>query len=162
MGAEGPHADRKTARMVISLEGFCSWKIMQDPTQQGTQKYTFLPLYERDWIIRPTDPFPALKSALSGHLFQSNGEVLQAVKIFPRSLGTDFYQDGFLKLISGKGIESLSNQLPSKAEISEQHSFQFGQNCPQLDNNRERRSPQERISKLKEAQHILEEEVFFS
>ncbi|GBN49375.1 hypothetical protein AVEN_162332-1 [Araneus ventricosus] len=29
---EGPHADLKTAIMAISLEGFCSWTIMQDPT----------------------------------------------------------------------------------------------------------------------------------
>ncbi|GBL78964.1 hypothetical protein AVEN_48929-1 [Araneus ventricosus] len=45
-------------------------------------------------------PFPALKSALSGRHFRSNEEVLKAVKNFLRSPGTDFYQDGFLKLIS--------------------------------------------------------------
>ncbi|GBN03399.1 hypothetical protein AVEN_228765-1 [Araneus ventricosus] len=44
--------------------------------------------------------FPALKSALSGRHFRSNEEVQQAVKNLLRSLGTDFYQDGFLKLIS--------------------------------------------------------------
>ncbi|GBM48373.1 hypothetical protein AVEN_103559-1 [Araneus ventricosus] len=44
--------------------------------------------------------FPALKSALSGRHFRSNEDVRQAVTNFRPSLGTDFYQDGFLKLIS--------------------------------------------------------------
>ncbi|GBL79004.1 hypothetical protein AVEN_48962-1 [Araneus ventricosus] len=44
--------------------------------------------------------FPALKSALSDHYFRRNKEVQKSVKNFLRSLGTDFYQDGFLKLIS--------------------------------------------------------------
>ncbi|GBO16183.1 hypothetical protein AVEN_125790-1 [Araneus ventricosus] len=43
---------------------------------------------------------PTLKSALSGSHFRSNEEVRKAVKNIPRSLSTDFYQDGFLKLIS--------------------------------------------------------------
>ncbi|GBO15879.1 Histone-lysine N-methyltransferase SETMAR [Araneus ventricosus] len=43
---------------------------------------------------------PALKSVLSGRHFRSNDEVHQTVKNFLRSLGTDFYQDGFLKFIS--------------------------------------------------------------
>ncbi|GBN16800.1 hypothetical protein AVEN_218463-1 [Araneus ventricosus] len=42
----------------------------------------------------------ALKSALSGRHFRSNEEVQQAVKNFLRSLGTEFYQDAFLKLTS--------------------------------------------------------------
>ncbi|GBL88204.1 hypothetical protein AVEN_117789-1 [Araneus ventricosus] len=44
--------------------------------------------------------FPALKSALWGRHFRGNEEMQQAVKNFLRSLGTDFYQEGFLKLIS--------------------------------------------------------------
>ncbi|GBM43610.1 hypothetical protein AVEN_210551-1 [Araneus ventricosus] len=44
--------------------------------------------------------FPAMKSAISRRHFRSNEEVQLAVKNFLRSLGTDFYQDGFLKLIS--------------------------------------------------------------
>ncbi|GBN20553.1 hypothetical protein AVEN_66599-1 [Araneus ventricosus] len=44
--------------------------------------------------------FPALKSALSGRHFRSNGEVQLAVKNFFPSLGTDIYQNGLLKLIS--------------------------------------------------------------
>ncbi|GBM38409.1 hypothetical protein AVEN_260799-1 [Araneus ventricosus] len=43
--------------------------------------------------------FPTLKSALSGRRFRSSEEVQQAMKNFLRSLGADFYQDGFLKLI---------------------------------------------------------------
>ncbi|GBM54321.1 hypothetical protein AVEN_145930-1 [Araneus ventricosus] len=43
--------------------------------------------------------FPALKSPLSGHHFRNNEEMQQAVN-FLRSLGTDFHQDGFLKLNS--------------------------------------------------------------
>ncbi|GBL96921.1 hypothetical protein AVEN_182505-1 [Araneus ventricosus] len=81
MATEGPHADHKTARMAISLEGFWSWTIMQDPTQQGTQKNTFVAWDGRDWITRSTSPillhqsphlFPALASALSGRHFRSN------------------------------------------------------------------------------------------
>ncbi|GBO07816.1 hypothetical protein AVEN_69884-1 [Araneus ventricosus] len=52
--------------------------------------------------------FPALKSALSGRHFRSNEEVLQAVKNFLRSLATNFYQDGFLKLISRYDKVSMS------------------------------------------------------
>ncbi|GBM72388.1 hypothetical protein AVEN_96532-1 [Araneus ventricosus] len=44
--------------------------------------------------------FSAAKSTLSGRHFRSNEELRQAVKNYLRSLGTDFYQDGFLKLIS--------------------------------------------------------------
>ncbi|GBN10413.1 hypothetical protein AVEN_12166-1 [Araneus ventricosus] len=44
--------------------------------------------------------FHTLKSELSGRHFRSNEEVRLAVKNFFRSLGTDFYQAGFLKLIS--------------------------------------------------------------
>ncbi|GBM03633.1 hypothetical protein AVEN_203198-1 [Araneus ventricosus] len=43
---------------------------------------------------------PALKSALSGRHFRSNEDVRRAVKNFLHSLGTDFHQDCFLKLIS--------------------------------------------------------------
>ncbi|GBM69491.1 hypothetical protein AVEN_227659-1 [Araneus ventricosus] len=43
--------------------------------------------------------FPILKSALSRSHFQSNEDMRQAVKNFLRSLGNNFYQDGFLKLI---------------------------------------------------------------
>ncbi|GBM14676.1 hypothetical protein AVEN_97186-1 [Araneus ventricosus] len=56
MDSEGPYANRKTARMAISLEGFCSWTITQDPTQQETQKNTFFTWYGRDWMTRPTAP----------------------------------------------------------------------------------------------------------
>ncbi|GBN71710.1 hypothetical protein AVEN_218530-1 [Araneus ventricosus] len=100
MDAEGPRADHKTARMAISLEGFYSWTIMQDPIQQGTQKNTFVALDGRDWTTRRTDPsdfhlFPVLKSALLGRHFRSNEEVLQAVKHFLRSLST-----GFTRMVS--------------------------------------------------------------
>ncbi|GBL89469.1 hypothetical protein AVEN_87816-1 [Araneus ventricosus] len=40
--------------------------------------------------------FPAMKSALSGRHFRSNGKVRQDVKNFLRSLATDFYHGGFL------------------------------------------------------------------
>ncbi|GBL92161.1 hypothetical protein AVEN_91507-1 [Araneus ventricosus] len=43
---------------------------------------------------------PSLRSELSRSHFRSNEEVRVVVKNFLRSLGTDFYQDGFLKLIS--------------------------------------------------------------
>ncbi|GBM20182.1 hypothetical protein AVEN_5699-1 [Araneus ventricosus] len=39
MGAEGPHADHKTA-MAICIEGFCSWTIMQRPrTARDTKEH---------------------------------------------------------------------------------------------------------------------------
>ncbi|GBO14129.1 hypothetical protein AVEN_183374-1 [Araneus ventricosus] len=44
--------------------------------------------------------FPALKLALLGRHFRSNEEVHLAVKNYLRSLGIDFDQDGFTKLIS--------------------------------------------------------------
>ncbi|GBM20751.1 hypothetical protein AVEN_105974-1 [Araneus ventricosus] len=56
MGAEGPHADHNTARMAISLEGFCCWTIMQDTKQQGTQKNTVVTWDWRDWVTRSTAP----------------------------------------------------------------------------------------------------------
>ncbi|GBL96982.1 hypothetical protein AVEN_254043-1 [Araneus ventricosus] len=54
MTAEGPHAYHKTARMAINFEGFCSWVITQDPTQQGSQKSTFVAWDGRDWTTWPT------------------------------------------------------------------------------------------------------------
>ncbi|GBL76917.1 hypothetical protein AVEN_12593-1 [Araneus ventricosus] len=85
MGAEGPHVDHKTARMAISLEVFCSWTIMKDPTQQGAQKNTFVVWDGIDWIIRPTDLhlFPALKTALSGRHFRRNEEVAAGCEELP-------------------------------------------------------------------------------
>ncbi|GBO10881.1 hypothetical protein AVEN_227851-1 [Araneus ventricosus] len=52
-------------------------------------------------ILRhPSSPFSCIKSAPSGRHFRSNEEVRQPAKNFLRSLGTDSYQDGLLKLIS--------------------------------------------------------------
>ncbi|GBN94291.1 hypothetical protein AVEN_123452-1 [Araneus ventricosus] len=53
MGAEGPHANHKTGRMAISLEGFCSWTIIQDPTQQRIHSS---PGKEEIGSSRPTPP----------------------------------------------------------------------------------------------------------
>ncbi|GBN13863.1 hypothetical protein AVEN_274455-1 [Araneus ventricosus] len=46
--------------MTISLEGFCSRTIMQDPTEQGTEKNRFVAWGRRDWITRPHiyKPYP--------------------------------------------------------------------------------------------------------
>ncbi|GBM93359.1 hypothetical protein AVEN_159727-1 [Araneus ventricosus] len=98
MGAEGPLADHKTARMAISLEGFCcdtkerirrlGWERLDHPT------------YSPDLVPSDIHLFPTFKSALSGRHFRRNEEVLQSMKNFLRSLGADFYQGGFLKLIS--------------------------------------------------------------
>ncbi|GBO27978.1 hypothetical protein AVEN_139322-1 [Araneus ventricosus] len=63
MGAERHRDDHETARMEISIEGFCSWTIMQDPTQQGTQKNAFVAWDGRNWITQPTD------SSLSNQTF---------------------------------------------------------------------------------------------
>ncbi|GBO14652.1 hypothetical protein AVEN_97803-1 [Araneus ventricosus] len=46
---------------------------------------------------------PELKSAPLGRHFRSNEEVRQDLKNFLRSLGTDFYKEGFSKLISRYG-----------------------------------------------------------
>ncbi|GBO30342.1 hypothetical protein AVEN_55112-1 [Araneus ventricosus] len=106
MGAEALHIDHKTASMAVNLEGLCSRTIMQDPTQQGTQKNTFVawngeigsPGHSPD--IAPLDChfFPALKSALSGRHFRSNEEVQRAVKNFLRSLGHRFLPGWFLEI----------------------------------------------------------------
>ncbi|GBN14019.1 hypothetical protein AVEN_40625-1 [Araneus ventricosus] len=85
MGAEGSYADHKTSRMEISLEGFCSWTIMQDPTQQGAQKGTFLswngrldhPAYSCDLTPSDFHLFPAMKLELSRRHFRINEEVQQ-------------------------------------------------------------------------------------
>ncbi|GBO38332.1 hypothetical protein AVEN_132764-1 [Araneus ventricosus] len=58
----------------------------------------FLQSCDQREVLLP--PFPAAKSSLSGRHFRSNEELRQAVKNYLRSLDTDFYQDGFLKLIS--------------------------------------------------------------
>ncbi|GBM76185.1 hypothetical protein AVEN_145235-1, partial [Araneus ventricosus] len=108
MDAYGPHTDHKTARKAMSLEGFCSWTIMQDPTQQETQTNAFVVGDGRDCITGPKAPildhqtfkFSAFKSTLLGRQFRSHEEVQQDVKDFHPSLGIDFYQYGFSKLIS--------------------------------------------------------------
>ncbi|GBM39970.1 hypothetical protein AVEN_16026-1 [Araneus ventricosus] len=104
--AEGSHVDHETARMAISLDGFCPWTIMQDPhaardTKEHIRSLGWERLDQSAYTpdLAPSDFyfFPALKS---GRHFQSNEEVRKAVKNFLRSLVTDFYQEGFLKLMS--------------------------------------------------------------
>ncbi|GBO43236.1 hypothetical protein AVEN_111211-1 [Araneus ventricosus] len=64
-------------------EGFCSWMIMQDPTQQGTRKDTFFGWNERDCItvyssdlaLSSFHPFPELETALSGGRSRNNEEM---------------------------------------------------------------------------------------
>ncbi|GBN70099.1 hypothetical protein AVEN_113574-1 [Araneus ventricosus] len=60
--------------------------------------------------------FLALKSALSGRHFRSHEEVRQAVKNVLYSLGTDFYQDGFLKLILRYGKRINVGEQPELQE----------------------------------------------
>ncbi|GBM85651.1 hypothetical protein AVEN_150179-1 [Araneus ventricosus] len=92
----------------MRLQGFCPWTIMQDPTQQGNKRAHSSPGMGEIGspglhIFAYLHLFPALNSTLqlqSGRHFRSNEEVRQAVKNFLRSLGPDYYQDSFLKLIS--------------------------------------------------------------
>ncbi|GBN47085.1 hypothetical protein AVEN_180385-1 [Araneus ventricosus] len=94
MGAEGPHADHKTARMAISLEGFCSWTTMQDPTARDTKEHIRRLGWERldhSAFIQDLAPsdfhlFPALRSAISRCHFRSNEEGLKR-----ESLHADVY-----------------------------------------------------------------------
>ncbi|GBM88151.1 hypothetical protein AVEN_12372-1 [Araneus ventricosus] len=58
------------------------------------------PGYGPDLVASDFHLFPAWKSAPLGRHLRSNSEVRLVVENFLRSLGTDFYQDGFLKLIS--------------------------------------------------------------
>ncbi|GBM28467.1 hypothetical protein AVEN_135644-1 [Araneus ventricosus] len=100
MGAEGPHADLKTERIAISLEGFGSWTIMQDPTQQGTHSSPGMgeigsPGLQPRFVISDFSLLSFIEISTIGISLPK-----QAVKKIVRSLGTDFYQDGFLKLIS--------------------------------------------------------------
>ncbi|GBL85584.1 hypothetical protein AVEN_116937-1 [Araneus ventricosus] len=93
--------------MAIRLAGFCSWNDNKRPHTARDTKERILQMGEivgspglqhRSCPIRQSN-FPSLKSALSGRRFRSNEEVRKTVKNFLRSLGTDFHQDGFLKLI---------------------------------------------------------------
>ncbi|GBM18748.1 hypothetical protein AVEN_173832-1 [Araneus ventricosus] len=94
MGAEGPHADHKTAGMAISLEGFCSWTIIRPHTARDIKEHILRQGWERlddpaySPNLAPSDflPFLALKSGLPGRHFRSNKEVRQAVKNFLLSL----------------------------------------------------------------------------
>ncbi|GBN37198.1 hypothetical protein AVEN_216778-1 [Araneus ventricosus] len=59
------------------------------------------------WVVvmtpcvgKPATPLHCFGGDLSGRHFRSNEEMQPAVKIFIRSLGIDFYQNGFLKSIS--------------------------------------------------------------
>ncbi|GBL65733.1 Mariner Mos1 transposase [Araneus ventricosus] len=56
--------------------------------------------YSPDLALSDFLPFPTSKSALLGRHYRNNVEVRKAKKNFLLSLGTDFYPDGFLKLIS--------------------------------------------------------------
>ncbi|GBO44659.1 hypothetical protein AVEN_128836-1 [Araneus ventricosus] len=108
MPAEGPHADHKTTGMAISLGVFFLVDNARSHTARDIKEHTLRlgwerlddPAYSPD--LAPSDflPFLALKSGLWGRHFRSNKEVRMALKNFLVSLGTDFYQDGFLKLIS--------------------------------------------------------------
>ncbi|GBM98862.1 hypothetical protein AVEN_44868-1 [Araneus ventricosus] len=55
---------------------------------------------QREVLRHPSSPSSCIEVGTIGRHFRSNEEVRQAVKNFLRSLATDFYQDGFLKLIS--------------------------------------------------------------
>ncbi|GBN65978.1 hypothetical protein AVEN_69530-1, partial [Araneus ventricosus] len=81
-----PHQSevRRQIPGLLSRRFFFPWTIMQDPTQQGTQKNIFVAWDGRDWITLPTAPilahhtftfFPAMKSAVSARHFRSNEEV---------------------------------------------------------------------------------------
>ncbi|GBM12203.1 hypothetical protein AVEN_21011-1 [Araneus ventricosus] len=100
MGAEGPHA-----RMAISLEIFFFLDDNARPhTARDTKEHIRRLGCQRldhlaySPIILP--PFSCIEAALLGRQFRSNEEVRWVVKNFLRSLGIDFYQEGFLKLIS--------------------------------------------------------------
>ncbi|GBM93761.1 hypothetical protein AVEN_51610-1 [Araneus ventricosus] len=81
---------------------------MQDSIQQGTQKNTFVAWDRINWItlLQPRScpirlsPFSYFEVSTIGRRFRSNEEVRHVVKNFLRSLGTDFSQKCFLKLIS--------------------------------------------------------------
>ncbi|GBM95102.1 Histone-lysine N-methyltransferase SETMAR [Araneus ventricosus] len=110
MCAEGSHVHHKTERMTTSLGG--GGLFLNDHarphTARGTKEHIHRlgwerlddPVYSPDLAPSDFHLISALKSALSGPHFRSTEEVQQNVKNFLPSLGTDFYQDGFLKLIS--------------------------------------------------------------
>ncbi|GBM35371.1 hypothetical protein AVEN_181481-1 [Araneus ventricosus] len=53
---QGTHSSPGMGDQGSRVERFYSWTIMQDPTQQGTQKNTFVAWDGRDGIARPTVP----------------------------------------------------------------------------------------------------------
>ncbi|GBL60435.1 hypothetical protein AVEN_140135-1 [Araneus ventricosus] len=105
MDAEGPHADYKTERMAgVSFMDDNTRPYAVRSTKEHIRRLGWErldhPAYRPDLAPSDFQPFLAFKSALSKCFFRSNEEVQQAVKNFRRSLGTDFYQIGFLKLVS--------------------------------------------------------------
>ncbi|GBM52806.1 hypothetical protein AVEN_21239-1 [Araneus ventricosus] len=83
---------------------------MQDPTEQGSQKNTFVAWNGRDWItmttplILPHKTFSLVllscryyRDVISEHTHQIG---VETERNFLQSMGIDFHQDGFLKLIS--------------------------------------------------------------
>ncbi|GBN21711.1 hypothetical protein AVEN_204706-1 [Araneus ventricosus] len=79
-----PNTERDTKEHIRRL----GWERLDDPA------------YNPDLAPSGFPVFPASKSALSGRHFRSKEELRQIVKNLLRSLDTDFYQDGFMKLIS--------------------------------------------------------------
>ncbi|GBO16500.1 hypothetical protein AVEN_173856-1 [Araneus ventricosus] len=105
MGAEGPHTDHKIARMAIFDDNARSHteKDSKENIRRLGWERLDRPVYSPDLTPPDFHLFPELKSELSGRYYRSNEEVRQALRNFLNfllSLGTDFYQDGFLKLIS--------------------------------------------------------------
>ncbi|GBN00800.1 hypothetical protein AVEN_208836-1 [Araneus ventricosus] len=113
MGAEGPHSDRKSARIAIGLGRLMRYEregndfLFGMITGYETRVQNFTPVYCHSCSLVTFGTHlhlsPALKSARSGRHFRSNEEVRQDVRSFLRSLGTDFYKEGFSKLISRYG-----------------------------------------------------------
>ncbi|GBO41412.1 hypothetical protein AVEN_24602-1 [Araneus ventricosus] len=74
--------------------------VLEQNSQERAYCHSFSLVISVRSFITPLSLFPALTLLLSVRHFRSNEEVRRAVKNFLRSLGTDFYQDDFLKLTS--------------------------------------------------------------
>ncbi|GBM95991.1 hypothetical protein AVEN_38829-1 [Araneus ventricosus] len=101
------------ARSGLLSRGFCSWAIMQDSTQQGIQKNTFVAWDGRDWItleLAPSDfhLFPALKAALSGRHFRTcSSNWLYACEELPSIAGHRFLPGWFLEIDFMAGTDDV-------------------------------------------------------
>ncbi|GBN05967.1 hypothetical protein AVEN_215379-1 [Araneus ventricosus] len=87
---------------MCSFVSFAAWGVaLSSRNKISRGLFPFLQSCDQSEVIwHPSSPFSCVEVSNIGRHFRSNEEVRRAVENFLRSLGTHFYEDGFLKLIS--------------------------------------------------------------